>query len=57
MSTRRTVWYQANLDQDVAFEKNINIWFGWLAKYDSVYHLGNTASKVKDAVLQDRRPS
>jgi pimeloyl-ACP methyl ester carboxylesterase len=43
----RNVWYQANLDQDIAFEKNINIWFGWLAKYDSVYHLGNTASKVK----------
>lgn len=43
----RGVWYQLNLDQDVAFEKNINIWFGWLAKYDSTYHLRNTAAKVK----------
>ena len=40
-STRATVWYAANLDQDVAFDRNINIWFGWLAKYDDVYHLGD----------------
>jgi pimeloyl-ACP methyl ester carboxylesterase len=43
----RKVWYQANLDQDVAFERNIKIWFGWLAKYDSVYHLGTTADAVE----------
>jgi pimeloyl-ACP methyl ester carboxylesterase len=42
----RGVWYQANLAQDLAFEKNINIWFGWLAKYDDVYHLGKTAKAV-----------
>ncbi len=42
----RGVWYQANLAQDLAFEKNINIWFGWLAKYDGVYHLGKTAKAV-----------
>ena len=42
----RAVWYQANLDQDVAFNRNINIWFGWLAKYNSVYHLGATAAAV-----------
>ncbi|MFG2044918.1 alpha/beta hydrolase [Dactylosporangium sp. NPDC048998] len=43
----RNVWYQANLDQDVAFERNEKIWFGWLAKYDSVYHLGTTAKQVE----------
>ena len=42
----RGVWYQDNLDQDVAFERNINIWFGWLAKYNSVYHLGSTEAAV-----------
>ena len=41
------VWYQANLDQDYAFDRNINIWFGWLAKYDSVYHLGSTEAAVR----------
>ncbi len=43
----RRVWYQANLDQDIAFERNMKIWFGWLAQYDSVYHLGNTEAKVE----------
>jgi pimeloyl-ACP methyl ester carboxylesterase len=43
----RQVWYQANLNQDVAFQRNIKIWFGWLAKYDSVYHLGTTEAAVE----------
>ena len=42
----RGVWYQDNLDQDRAFEKTINVWFGWLAKYDSVFHLGKSADIV-----------
>jgi pimeloyl-ACP methyl ester carboxylesterase len=42
----RTVWYKANLDQDIAFNRNINIWFGWLAKYNSYYHLGATEAAV-----------
>ena len=35
-----------NLDQDPPFNRNENIWFGWLAKYNSVYHLGATESAV-----------
>lgn len=42
----RRVWYPANLDQDVAFERNINLWFGWVAKHDSKYHLGKTQAGV-----------
>ncbi|MFA1549421.1 alpha/beta hydrolase [Actinomadura chokoriensis] len=42
------VWYDANLKQDVAFDKNIEYYFGWIAKYDSVYHLGDTQRKVRD---------
>ncbi len=42
----RGVWYQDNLDQDVAFNRNINIWFAWVAKYNSVYHLGSTEQAV-----------
>jgi pimeloyl-ACP methyl ester carboxylesterase len=41
------VWYDANLDQDLAFDRNIKIYFGWLARYDSVYHLGKTAVTVE----------
>ena len=43
----RHVWYTANLKQDIAFNRNVNIWFGWLAKYDNVYHLGATESAVQ----------
>jgi pimeloyl-ACP methyl ester carboxylesterase len=43
----RNVWYQANLNQDVAFEANIKTFFGWVAKYDAVYHLGRSAGEVE----------
>jgi len=43
----RKVWYQANLDQDIAFNRNIKIWFGWLAQHHSFYHLGNTEKAVE----------
>ncbi|TXL63262.1 alpha/beta fold hydrolase [Aeromicrobium terrae] len=44
----RGVWYDSNLSQDAPFDKNINIWFGWLAEHDDVYHLGDTQAKVHD---------
>jgi len=43
----RKVWYQANLDQDIAFNRNIKIWFGWLAQHHSFYHLGRTERAVE----------
>ncbi len=43
----RNIWYKANLNQDIAFNRNINIWFGWLAKYHRVYHLGRTEAAVR----------
>ncbi|NKQ58779.1 alpha/beta hydrolase [Amycolatopsis sp. K13G38] len=44
----RKVWYQANLGQDVAFDRNIKIYFDWIAKYDNVYHLGTSGDVVED---------
>ncbi|MEU6748951.1 alpha/beta hydrolase [Spirillospora sp. NPDC046719] len=41
------VWYDANLNQDVQFDKNMDYYFGWIAKYDSVYHLGTTQAGVR----------
>ncbi len=41
------VWEAANYDQDVAFERNIKIYFTWVAKYDSIYHLGTTEAAVE----------
>jgi pimeloyl-ACP methyl ester carboxylesterase len=37
-----------NLDQDAPFNRNADIWFAWLAKYDNVYHLGTTEKAVQD---------
>jgi pimeloyl-ACP methyl ester carboxylesterase len=42
----RDVWYQANLNQDVAFDRNLRIWFAWLARYSRVYRLGGTEASV-----------
>ncbi|MDH2430190.1 alpha/beta hydrolase [Sphaerisporangium sp. TRM90804] len=41
------VWYEANLDQDRAFEVRAKDFFAWTAKYDSVYHLGTTGAAVE----------
>jgi pimeloyl-ACP methyl ester carboxylesterase len=42
----RKVWYQANLDQDKAFNRNIHVYFRWVAKYNNIYHLGATQKAV-----------
>ena len=46
----RGVWYGDNLNQDLAFDKNLNIWFLWLARHDDSYHLGTTQEAVKHKV-------
>ncbi len=43
----RRVWYDANLDQDIQFDKNMETYFTWVAKHDANYHLGNTGRAVK----------
>ncbi|WP_329519918.1 alpha/beta hydrolase [Spirillospora sp. NBC_01491] len=40
------VWYQDNLDQNVAFEKRIRTYFGWIARNARVYRLGRTRAEV-----------
>jgi pimeloyl-ACP methyl ester carboxylesterase len=49
------VGYQSNLDQAIPTERNINIWFGWLARYDGVYHLGTTGPAVRRLFYQQVR--
>lgn len=51
----RGVWYQGNLDQNPPFDKNINIWFGWIAKHDSTYHLGKTRAKVRSTFYDTQK--
>ncbi|GLW62653.1 peptidase [Actinomadura rubrobrunea] len=40
------VWYEDNLDQNEAFQKRAEIFFDWIADWDSVYHLGTTGEEV-----------
>ncbi|MCO5998487.1 alpha/beta hydrolase [Actinoallomurus rhizosphaericola] len=44
-----SVWYDAGLEENVATEKRVRIFFAWIAKYDAVYHLGTTESEVEAA--------
>ncbi|MFF3763532.1 alpha/beta hydrolase [Streptomyces sp. NPDC001922] len=42
----KQIWYQANLDQSLAFESRWADWRRWVAKHDSVFHLGRTQQAV-----------
>ncbi|MFF5129401.1 alpha/beta hydrolase [Streptomyces syringium] len=41
------IWYEANLEQDVAFEGRFKDWTKWVAQHDGTFHLGNTQAKVQ----------
>ncbi|MEV6637689.1 alpha/beta hydrolase [Actinoplanes sp. NPDC051470] len=41
------VWYDANLDQDLAFDKSMKVFFAWVAQHHDVYQLGTTAKAVE----------
>ncbi|TXS51618.1 alpha/beta hydrolase [Streptomyces sp. t39] len=45
--SREKIWYQANLDQDVAFQTRWDDWKAWVAKNDAVFHIGDTPAKVE----------
>ncbi|MGK5680523.1 alpha/beta hydrolase [Actinoplanes sp. URMC 104] len=49
------VWYDSNLDQDRAFDRNIKVYFGWLAKHHRVYHLGRTAREVQQRYYDEQQ--
>jgi len=47
----RNVFYQSNLNQDIAFQKTFDVYFSWIAKYNSVYHLGANHDAVRNLFL------
>ncbi|MGH3859987.1 alpha/beta hydrolase [Actinokineospora sp.] len=49
----RSIWYQSNLNQDVAFDRNIKIYFDWLAKHDGAYHLGTDGRAIEAGYYAD----
>ncbi|WP_051467612.1 alpha/beta fold hydrolase [Actinomadura oligospora] len=43
----RNVWYGAQAPQNIAFNENMEYYFGWLARYDDRYHLGRSKAAVR----------
>lgn len=52
--SREKIWYQANLDQDVAFEGRWKDWEDWVAENDATFHLGSTRDEVQAKWLELR---
>ncbi|MET8977306.1 alpha/beta hydrolase [Streptomyces sp. NPDC004539] len=52
--SREKIWYQANLDQDVAFEGRWKDWQDWVAANDAAFHLGTTRAQVQAQWLKLR---
>ncbi|MFF8448362.1 alpha/beta hydrolase [Streptomyces leeuwenhoekii] len=52
--SREKIWYEANLDQDVAFEIRWQDWQDWVAKNDATFHLGDTRVEVQAQWLKLR---
>jgi len=43
----RGIWYRDNFLQDRAFQKNIAVYFDWLARHDAVFHLGTDPAVIE----------
>ncbi|MFD3499774.1 alpha/beta hydrolase [Streptomyces sp. NPDC058676] len=52
--SREKIWYEANLDQDIAFEGRWKDWQDWVAANDAVFHLGATRAEVQAKWLELR---
>lgn len=57
-----TYWYRANLRQERGFDRNLNVFFRWMARHPRAYRLGRDWRDIRrgyDALLKklDRRPA
>jgi pimeloyl-ACP methyl ester carboxylesterase len=55
-------WYGANLKQEKGFDRNLNIFFRWMARHPGSYHLGTSGKAIRrgyNALLKrlDRHPA
>jgi pimeloyl-ACP methyl ester carboxylesterase len=55
-------WYGANLRQERGFDRNINIFFKWIARHPRAYHLGRDWRAIRRGYYRllaslDRRPA
>jgi pimeloyl-ACP methyl ester carboxylesterase len=54
-------WYGANLKQEIGFDRNLNVFFRWVAQHNRAYHLGTSKRAIRrgyDALVRrlDRHP-
>src|SRR5260370_13563039 len=47
-------WWTDNIEQDYAFQGRMQAFFAWMARYQSVYHLGSTAAQASRSWYQAR---
>ncbi|GAB3686671.1 alpha/beta hydrolase [Actinocorallia lasiicapitis] len=50
----KSVWYKGQIEQDYAFERNINFLFGWIAKHDAEFGLGKDKKTVSEQFYKVR---
>ncbi|GAA1505743.1 alpha/beta hydrolase [Nocardioides humi] len=43
----KNAFYQANIDQNIQFDKNSKVYFKWLAKNDATFGLGTKGKKIR----------
>ncbi|MFD1251184.1 alpha/beta hydrolase [Nocardioides ginsengisoli] len=51
----KNAFYKANVEQNIQFDRNINVYFRWLAKNDAVYHLGTNGDAIRKGYYKLRR--
>jgi len=55
-------WYGANLKQEIGFDRNLHVFFKWIARHPGAYHLGRDWRVIKRNYYRllkslDRRPA
>ncbi len=58
----KSAFYQANVDQNVAFDKNIDTYFRWMAENDAAFGLGTNWRRIRHGYYRllntlDRNPA
>jgi len=48
------VWYRGTLDQNIAFERTMKLWFSWLARHHRAFGLGASARAVERRFYTER---
>ena len=51
----RRAWYAANLDQDRAFDRNMNVYWHYLARHPRAFHLGKHWRAISAATTRELR--